>query len=239
MRSPRRTEAINPPTGEPSRAKRPSARNKKARKATPPALRSSARLTSSVYSKTGASTRTYAATPASSPESRGEPRRIRSAQSALPSVSPRPAPKNALKASSSVAEVGPTCAVPCAWRRNAAARPTPSPAATTVAIATREGSRRSLMTLVCRSGAFSEICLRARRSARPGFLDLDQLRNEREPVLGHVEIREHLLDRCANRNCVPNPLTHGASSARAQCGYDLGRQPLGLLGGVGHGEHEV
>jgi hypothetical protein len=157
---------MNPPTVAPSRAKTPNGRSKKARKPRPPGLRSSARLTSSVYIKAGASTRTYAASPASSPERRGGPRRIESAQSALPSASPTPAPKNALKPSSSVAEVGPTCAVPCAWRRNAAARPTPSPPATPVAMATRERSRRSLMTLVCRSGDIPEHWRRRPRPCR-------------------------------------------------------------------------
>jgi hypothetical protein len=43
---------------------------------------------------------------------------------------------------------------------------------------------------------------------RRDLLDLNQLRNKREAVLGRVEIRKHPLDRCADGNRLSNTLTH-------------------------------
>jgi hypothetical protein len=43
---------------------------------------------------------------------------------------------------------------------------------------------------------------------RRGLLDLNQLRNKREAVLGGVEIRKHPLDRCADGDRLSNTLTH-------------------------------
>ena len=60
-------------------------------------------------------------------------------------------------------------------------------------------------------------------------LHLDQLRNERESVLGNVEVREHVLDRCADRNCLPDPMTHVPGIITV----DLERRVAGLVDAMG------
>src|SRR5215211_1384049 len=91
---------------------------------------------------------------------------MESAASALPSASPMPAPRKELNASSSVAEVGPTCDEACAWRRKATARPRPSPAARAVAREIR-GRSRSLGSLARPCSFTSGECPRADAS-QPG-----------------------------------------------------------------------
>ena len=60
-------------------------------------------------------------------------------------------------------------------------------------------------------------------------LHLDQLPNERESVLGNVEAREHVLDRCADRNCLPDPMTH----VPGMITVDLQRRVAGLVDAMG------